>query len=288
MGDLFGSCLRESGQRQVEPRDTPSSLSRPRSQQNMVVDDLAERWGRPPPCRRTLSHRKARTESRCCPAARLCVSPVPREPQCVRIVEEIVLINSDHYAEPPACVAALKEIRGAVAEVVWPPGASTFTIFPQSGKKSGEGNGVVPIRTSFILALERRGWHKEALFPLETDPGGAKFGSMDAAKSFGDEPPFLVEWETGNISSSHRALNKMGLGLIAGVISGAVLVVPTRALAQYLTDRIGNLRELMPYLNLWRALPVARGYFGIVAVEQDATSTDVPRITKGTDGRALL
>ncbi len=222
------------------------------------------------------------------PSALLCVSFAPRDPHYVRIAQEIVLINSDYYADHPACVAALAEIRVAVAEVVWPPGANTFTIFPQSGKKSGEGNGVVPIRTSFILALERQGWHKEVLFPIETDPDGAKFGSMDAAKSFGDEPPFLVEWETGNISSSHRALNKMALGLIAGVVSGAVLVVPTRALARYLTDRIGNLRELMPYLNLWRSLQVRRGYFGIIAVEYDATSTDVPRITKGTDGRALL
>jgi hypothetical protein len=206
----------------------------------------------------------------------------------MKIAREIVLINAGDYQEHAACVAALEEVRAAILEVVWPPGAKEFTIHPQSGKKSGEGNGVVPIRTAFVQALEDRDWRKEASFPLETDPEGSKFGDMDAAKEFGGGLPFLVEWETGNISSSHRALNKMGLGLMAGVIAGAVLVVPTRELAQYLTDRIGNLRELLPYLNLWRSLPVDHGFLAIFAVEQDAASFDVPKISKGTDGRALL
>lgn len=206
----------------------------------------------------------------------------------MRIAREIALINADDYQEHAPCVAALDEVRAAISDVVWPPGAEDFTIHPQSGKKSGEGNGVVPIRTAFVQALENRGWTKEVLFPLETHPDGSKFGNMDAAKEFDGGLPFLVEWETGNISSSHRALNKMGLGLMAGVIAGAVLVVPTRELAQYLTDRIGNLRELLPYLNLWRALPVERGFLAIFAVEHDKASLDVPKIAKGTDGRALL
>jgi hypothetical protein len=211
-----------------------------------------------------------------------------RDAGAMKIAREIVLINAGVYQEHAACVAALDEVRAAIHDVVWPPGADDFTIHPQSGKKSGEGNGVVPIRTAFVQALEDRGWTKEVLFPLETDPEGSKFGNMDAAKEFDGGLPFLVEWETGNISSSHRALNKMGLGLMAGVIAGAVLVVPTRELAQYLTDRIGNLRELLPYQNLWRSLPVDHGYLAIFAVEHDAESLDVPKIAKGTDGRALL
>jgi hypothetical protein len=67
-----------------------------------------------------------------------------------------------------------------------------------------------------------------------------------------------------------------------------VLILPTRALYRYLTDRVGNYREIEPYFPLWSALPVKEGYLGVIAVEHDATSGDVPRITKGTNGRALI
>ena len=65
-------------------------------------------------------------------------------------------------------------------------------------------------------------------------------------------------------------------------------MLPTRALYRYLTDRVGNYPEIAPYFPLWAALPVWNGYMGVVAVEHDAVSPDVPRITKGTDGLALL
>lgn len=205
----------------------------------------------------------------------------------MKIDQEIVLIDTG-YSRDPACQEALAEIRWAINGVVWPPGSSEFTIHPESGKRRGEGNGVVPIKTAFIIELMNAGWTPEMTFPLATEAGGAKFGGMDAAKVFDDHPPFIVEWETGNISSSHRAMNKMAFGLLHGALSGGVLVVPTQAMARYLTDRIGNLRELLPYCDLWRSVPVEHGYLSIIAVEHDAENTDVPRIAKGTDGRALL
>ena len=97
----------------------------------------------------------------------------------------------------------------------------------------------------------------------------------------------MVEWETGNISSSHRAMNKLALGLTSGVIAGGVLLVPTRDFARYLTDRIGNEWELLPYTPLWQSITVTRGYLAIFAVEHDREDTSVQRIPKGTDGRAL-
>jgi hypothetical protein len=56
---------------------------------------------------------------------------------------------------------------------------------------------------------------------------------------------------------------------------------------RYLTDRVGNFAELEPYFALWRSLPVTEGLLLVIAVEHDAVSRTVPRIPKGTDGRAL-
>ena len=102
-----------------------------------------------------------------------------------------------------------------------------------------------------------------------------------------DHKPVVLEWETGNISSSHRALNKMALGLHKGKIAAGILVVPSRRLYVYLTDRIGNIDELVPYLGLWRSVPYPQGaVFEIVVIEHDGESFEVPRIPKGTDGRS--
>ncbi len=111
---------------------------------------------------------------------------------------------------------------------------------------------------------------------------------MDAVKPLVDGRLFALEWETGNISSSHRAINRILLGHQRGLVRGGVLIVPTRAMYRYLTDRVGNLDELLPYYSLWRAYAWDDGVLAIAAVEHDATSRDVERIRKGTDGRALV
>ena len=98
---------------------------------------------------------------------------------------------------------------------------------------------------------------------------------------------FCLEWETGNVSSSHRAINKMALGILKKVLIGGVLIVPTRTMYNYLTDRVGNFRELEPYFPLWQALKVEEGLLEVIAIEHDGVSKSVPRIPKGTDGRAL-
>jgi hypothetical protein len=168
-----------------------------------------------------------------------------------------------------------------MAMVVWPVGSDKFTIYPQSGKKSGEGNGVVPIKVGLIAHLKSLGWVNEGDLTI----GAYKFGGMDIARrtAFGD---FCVEWETGNISSSHRALNKMALGILKKAIVGGILIVPSRVLYKFLTDRIGNYSELQPYLDLWKAVPIENGVLQIMVIEHDAESFEVPRIPKGTDGRA--
>ena len=205
----------------------------------------------------------------------------------MRIVEEIDLLDLDDCKHSSGITEALADIRTSVTRLVWPPGADKFTIYPESDKKSGQGNGVRPVRDAFVMQLVDRGWTPELDFPVVNPSSMARFGPLDAAKLV-DGKPFVVEWESGNISSSHRSMNKMGLGLVRGVIVGGVLVLPSARLASFLTDRIGNIRELRPYFPVWEALKPAAGYFGVMVIEHDAESTDVPRIRKGTDGRALL
>jgi len=172
------------------------------------------------------------------------------------------------------------DIREAIEAVRWPKGNKGFVIYPEK-----EANGVKPIKEGFVKVLEARGWRPEYPFPLEE--GKKQPGKIDVALELSTLPPFVVEWETGNISSSHRALNKMALGLLKGAFSGAVLVVPSRKLYKFLTDRIGNVAELEPYFGMWSAIP-AKGYLGVIVVEHDGESLKVPKIGKGTDGRALV
>jgi hypothetical protein len=73
----------------------------------------------------------------------------------------------------------------------------------------------------------------------------------------------------------------------APLLVGAALVVPSRNLYRWLTDRIGNYPEIEPYLDLWKSIPCTNGVFEIIVIEQDAESTGVPKIPKGTDGRAI-
>lgn len=183
----------------------------------------------------------------------------------------------------------LRDIKQAILAVRWPPGSEGFTIHEQSGKRRGEGSGVRPIKEAFVSYLVSRNWHRERAFP-KREGDVRRPGAFDAWFDLGasGHKPFVVEWETGNISSSHRAMNKMSLGLLERHLSGGILVMPTRLLYQYLTDRVGNFEELAPYFPLWRALPVSAGFLAVIAVEHDAANREVPRIPKMTDGRALI
>ncbi len=98
---------------------------------------------------------------------------------------------------------------------------------------------------------------------------------MDATYPVGNRL-FCVEWETGNISSSHRAINKMALGIIKKVLIGGLLILPTRNMYKYLTDRIGNFPDRDPYFPLSKALKVEEGFLAVIAIEHDAVSLSVP------------
>ena len=220
--------------------------------------------------------------------------------ELMKVVERVDLIATGPFAASVEWREISDQVRAAVEQAEWPVGAGTFTIHPESGKKSGMGNGVVPIKAKPMAVLKAAGWHLE--FPWEMgerpDPAakvkraaerakkGTRPGDIDAARSF-SQGLVVVEWETGNVSSSHRSINKMALGLVCKQCVAGVMVVPNMKLARYLTDRIGNIEELRSYFPMWRSLNVANGVLELLVIEQDAESVDVPRIPKGSDGRAL-
>lgn len=197
----------------------------------------------------------------------------------MKIVREVSLISVGNFEESKDWSIIRDEIRSAISQIVYPPSTSSFTINPTL-----HGNGVKPIKDACMTALKDRfGWKLETQVRYATRSPG----KVDATKVI-DNYLFALEWETGNISSSHRAVNKMVLGLLRGVFLGAALVLPSRKLYAYLTDRIGNYEELEPYFDVWRAVRIEEGFLGIFVIEHDQIDNSVPRITKGTDGRALV
>jgi hypothetical protein len=201
----------------------------------------------------------------------------------VKIVHVETILKSGPYATSAHWAATRKRIHSAIKRCVWPPGSKKFSIYPESGRRRGEGNGVIPIKNEFIERLRKLVWTIEG--PAKSHLG-AGLGSFDAVLA-GPQGPVVVEWETGNISSSHRSMNKLTMLLSNGIIAAGTLIIPSRKLYVYLTDRIGNYRELEPYVSLWKSVPCACGILEIVVIEHDAESYDVPKIPKGTDGRSI-
>jgi len=201
----------------------------------------------------------------------------------MKLLEYHDIVNSQLFKTSATLAQAWKEVKEAIKLTDWPHGSGTFTIYPESGKKRGQGNGVKLIKVPCMKALQARGWKVERLPDIESTVLGT--GDLDALK-LTNEGYIAFEWETGNISSSHRALNKLFLAMQETNALGSFLVVPSNNLKQYLTDRIGNIGELKPYFPLWRKLTGISGALRIIVVEQDAKSFNVPRIPKGTDGRA--
>jgi restriction endonuclease BamHI len=201
----------------------------------------------------------------------------------MKIIHVETLISSGAYPISEHWIKTRKLLHEAIERIEWPVGQGKFIIYPESGKKRGKGNGVTPIKNGLIEHLRTQGWKSEE--PLNI-AARKKPGKIDAVL-YHDYGATALEWETGNISSSHRALNKMCLGLMKGVLISGTFVVPSKELAQFLTDRVGNWEELVPYMELWKSIICENGVLEVVVVEHDGTSMDVPKIPKGTDGRAI-
>jgi hypothetical protein len=169
-------------------------------------------------------------------------------------------------------------------------------------------NGVGYLRSRFLEHMvSDEGWQSEGEVDLQnlqekqefrlypsmnaySEPITSAFGNFDFVTTTEGGIRVAIEWETGNISSSHRSLNKLSIVLAAQKIQAGVLILPSRNLYEHLTDRIGNIGELSPYLGIWKSMGTAvkRGMLAIVVVEQDELTDDpeFPYLKAGKDGRS--
>jgi hypothetical protein len=194
----------------------------------------------------------------------------------MKILFENYLIRAGKFGHSTEFNTIMKELHAGIQCVSWHD-PEKFIVNPIR-----MGNGVVPIKNNFIKYLKEMGWLPENKMSLAL---GMNPGPIDAVKLTGGEP-FAVEWETGNISSSHRALNKIALGIIQKQIIGGVLILPTRNFSQFLTDRIGNYQEIAPYFPMYNHLQIEEGVICVIGIEQDGIDLAAPAIPKGKDGNA--
>ncbi|WP_072619919.1 hypothetical protein [Spirulina major] len=197
----------------------------------------------------------------------------------MQITETIDVICRGDADQNPIWQQACVDVAQAISVIDWPHGTGTFKLNP--GTKP-HANGVMPIKTPGINRLKTLGWQTERL-PKEL--AGIKMGNLDAIL---ETQTGMVgfEWETGNISSSHRAANKIIHALLTGGLLGGILVVPAQSMRRYLTDRVGNITELRAYFPVWSAVQLETGVFRVIAVAQDELDDTVPLIPKGKDGMA--
>lgn len=211
----------------------------------------------------------------------------------MKIMEAVDLCKAGAFPSSSTWNRAETAVEEAIRNADWPHGSGRFSLNPEPKAKPGGGddrhpNGVDPIKIPMINHLRLCDWEAEALPEL---PVGAEGGDVlttgDLDALFLNDGHYVgFEWETGNVSSSHRAINKLLDGITRGTLQGGILVVGMREMARYLTERVGNFEELSPYFEFWKRYPVPEGILRIYGVTFDELNPEVPYIPKRTDGRA--
>ncbi len=147
----------------------------------------------------------------------------------MKIIKIEFLVQKGPFPESLEFENILGEIRKAVSSVTYPEGSGQFTLNPAK-----KGNGVVPIKKNFLQHLVRNDWRLEHRMSIASR---VKPGPIDAVKKTSDGRCFSVEWETGNISSSHRLPLKWPWSFGLAVLVGSMLILPSE-MYRYLADRI--------------------------------------------------
>ena len=208
----------------------------------------------------------------------------------LKIVKETILFNYNN-ADKLIC-NRVEEIKKSIEQVANPVhnSNSKFLLFNGEYRKLRKHqNGVKPIKNTCIDNLVKHNWNKE--YSLDLGNTIHRPGPIDAVSPSSSNLPnngFIgFEWETGNISSSHRSLNRLTLGILNKKILGGVLALPSSQMSKYLTDRVGNFEELEPYFPIWKNANynIDIGYLSVIEFQHDASSDKIDlRIGKGSEG----
>lgn len=186
------------------------------------------------------------------------------------IAKEVMNIN-------PLAALAYYEVEQSILHNVT-PGHNIF-ILNNSFKNC---NGVGPVKEMCYQILEEQYlWFREKPLTYFHDDV-QKGGPIDVYKEFGsgkDSFKVGLEFETGNVSSAHRSMNKLCVGIKKQELDMAILMMPIKQMSFYLTDRVSNYEEVEPYLFLHDDIPFV--VFGFDAEEYSLTEPPLP---KGKDG----
>lgn len=228
----------------------------------------------------------------------------------MKLLRTIIVFDSGGMAEAKAWESIHDSIASGIESIDYPRGSKKLTLREKEQISKGKyrRNGVVYLKNRFFETMTKNGWAHEEAFKLPksgvpkeqyklypsgdpyNEPVTSNFGGFDFVATRADKR-FAIEWETGNISSSHRSINKLAIALNAGEIQAGIIIVPSRDLYRHLTDRIGNIGELSGYLPLWKGIgsSVKTGLLAVVVVEHDELVTDptFSFLPVGKDGNAL-
>jgi len=222
----------------------------------------------------------------------------------------IVLFDKGSVIQSEDWIKLHESYIRAINSIDNPVGSGFLTLRQKRRLHNGQWqrNGVGFLRNRFLdFMIKSENWRHESSIDLARDrnqpslllypsmeayrePITSDFGNFDFMTTAKNGTHIAIEWETGNISSSHRSMNKLAIALSKEIINVGVLIVPSRALYEHLTDRIGNIGELSGYLAMWADLKssVTRGLLAITVVEHDNLTLDekFPYLSVGNDGRA--
>ncbi len=177
----------------------------------------------------------------------------------------------------PLAKQAFEEVEQSIVRNVT-PGRDVF-ILNTIAKNC---NGVVPVKEKCYQILEEDFlWFREKPLSYFHDDA-QKGGPIDVYKEFAtgiDVFKVGLEFETGNISSAHRSINKLQVGLKKCELDMAILMLPIKKMSFYLTDRVSNYEELEPYFLLLDSSP-----FVVFGFDADEYDTNAPLLPKGKDG----
>jgi len=241
----------------------------------------------------------------------------------MKVIRTVVVLDRGGVIDSAEWGKIHSTYTDAIRAMVYPPGNKVFTMRKKARKLNKKGkpttqwnrNGVTSIKRQFLDELLKRNWRLEEPLNISVlaetyraskeaeelfleypskqaiaEPLHNLVGDFDCFFKICDTYRAVIEWETGNISSSHRSMNKLCLALMAAQIEVGVLIVPSRIMYPHLTDRIGNWMELSPYLHFWKKAGafVKRGLLAVTVVEHDELTDDpsVPYIGQGRDGRS--